>query len=155
MFKFKKYGQKGSTIIELLIALMVVGLVVTAVAAAGTYSIKNTGEARFRQVATTLGQEVIEKSKNEKSRLGFINFINVVGDNTYCFDTVPADFETSLPASGTCASDDVVSLAGSDFIREVVFTTSVTEVNVEVNISWDDSGSPRTVQLVQTLANTQ
>ncbi|MBP7740742.1 hypothetical protein KA089_00995 [Candidatus Woesebacteria bacterium] len=154
MFKSKKL-QQGSTIIELLISLMVVGLVVTAVAAASTYSIKNTGEARFRQVATTLGQEVIEKSRNEKSRLGFINFSNLVGDNAYCFDTVPADFQTSLPTAGLCGSTEVVSVAGSDFTREVTFTSTATEVVVEVDISWDDSGSPRTVQLVQTLANTQ
>ena len=152
MKKFK--NQTGSTIIELLISLLIVGLVVTAVAAAGTYSIKNTGEARFRQAAAGLGQEVIEKSRSEKTRLGFLSFTEAVGTNIYCFDLIPASFDDPtgtppMPSSGNCGTGDVVSIAGADFIREVTFTSAATTVTVEVNVSWNDSGNMRNVQLIQ------
>ncbi len=141
----------GSTIIELLISLMIVGLVVTAVASASTYSIKNTGEARFRQTAATLAQEAIEKSRNEKARLGFASFGSAVGSRTYCFDTIPASFDATppMPSQGTCGTGETISLAGSEFTREVAFTTTPTIVTVEVNVSWSDSGNIRNVQLIQ------
>ncbi|MBU0974750.1 type II secretion system GspH family protein [Patescibacteria group bacterium] len=148
MAKFK--NQNGSTIIELLISLMVVGLVVTAIAVASTYSIKNTGEARFRQVASTLAQEVLEKSRNEKTRLGFASFSNAVGSNTYCFNTIPNTFAPLMPAPANCGPGDIVSLAGAEFTREVIFvTTASVVVTVEVNVSWSDSGNLRNVQLIQ------
>lgn len=141
----------GSTIIELLISLMVVGLVVTAVASASTYSIKNTGEARFRQAASTLAQEVLEKSKNEKTRLGFINFGSAVGSATYCFDTIPASFDASppMPSQGVCGAGDTIPLAGTEFTREVIFTSTAALITVEVDVSWSDSGNIRHVELVQ------
>lgn len=147
-----KKKRSGSTIIELLISLMIVGLVVTAIAATGTYSIKNSGEARFKQVATTLGQEVIEKSRAEKNRLGFINFNNAVGENIYCFDTIPNDFTSDLPLSGVCGTDDVVNLAGTDFIREASFSSvDALTTEVEVNVLWNDSGNERSIQLIYQL----
>lgn len=141
----------GSTIIELLISLMVVGLIVTAVAVSATYSIKNTGEARFKQVATTLGQEAIEKTINEKKRLGFISFSSAVGSNTYCFDTIPTAFDATppMPVAGICDTNDVVSLAGTDFTREISFSTSATVVSAEVNVSWNDSGNIKNIELIQ------
>jgi len=155
LFKFQT--KAGSTIIELLISLMIAGLIVTAVAVAGTYSIKNTGEARFKQAATVLAQEVIEKSRAEKTRLGFVSFGNAVGTNIYCFDEVPEFFDPDagptgsppMPSEGICGTGNVVNIAGSDFIREVSFTVSATVIEVDVNVSWDDSGNTRSVQLVQ------
>jgi prepilin-type N-terminal cleavage/methylation domain-containing protein len=155
---YKSCGdQRGSTIIELLISLAIVGLIVTAVAVAGTYSIKNTGEARFKQAATSLAQEVIEKSRIEKNRLGFISFGLAVGTDTYCFDEVPEFFDPDagptgtppMPSSGVCGTGDVVSMAGSEFTREVVFTTGASIIEVEVNVSWNDGGNIRSVQLIQ------
>jgi len=150
-------NQNGSTIIELLISLMVVGLVVTAVAVASTYSIKNTGEARFRQAASTLAQEVVEKSRSEKTRLGFVSFNSAVGSNTYCFDTIPAAFDNSdpdddysMPAPGACSTGETISLAGSEFTREVSFsTTPGTVITATVNVSWSDSGNIRNIQIIQ------
>jgi len=146
--KFKKefLNQRGSTIIELLIALMVVGLVVTAIVASGSYSIKNTGEARFKQVATTLAQEVIEKSRAEKNRLGFVNFKNIVGTNTYCFNTIPATFD-SLTA-GNCGAS--FSSTGASFTREVSFSNpESTIIEVEATVSWNDADDTRSVVLTQ------
>lgn len=150
MFK-KIRSETGSTIIELLISLMIVGLIVTAVAVAGTYSIKNTGEARFKQAATVLAQEVIEKSRAEKNRLGFLSFGSAVGTNTYCFDEVPELFDP-MPTSGVCGTGEVVSIAGSDFTREVIFVaigSPVTAVEIKVTVSWIDAEKTRSVELIQ------
>jgi len=130
---------------------MIVGLIVTAIAVAGTYSVKNTGEARFKQVATNLAQEVIEKSRTEKDRLGFLNFNNAVGEKTYCFNSIPNDYNV-LPNPGSCVIGDVVTVAGADFTREVIFSfKDVLTTEIEVNVYWSDADNTRSVQLIQQL----
>ncbi len=143
----KQLLEKGSTMIELLIALMVVGLVVTAITLAGTYSIKNTSQARYKQVATALAQEVVEKSRSEENRLGFSAFVSLVGSNTFCFDSLPDNYSTDLPSVGGCASNDTISLAGTDFIREVSFASDNSTIEVEITVFWQDGES--TKQIIQ------
>lgn len=145
-------SKKGSTIIELLISLMIVGLITIAVAVAATQSIKNTGEARFKQAATVLAQEVIEKSRGEKNRMGFPNFRDAVGSNTYCFDSMPSDFD-SLPGIGSCSGSEDIERAGGSFFRNVRFSydPSSETVQITVAVSWNDSGNTRTVELVHEL----
>ena len=87
--------QTGSTLIELIIAVMVVGLVITAVANTATHSVKNSGEARYKQVATALGQEAIEFIRGEKNRLGLINLKNNLITADYCFSSIPSDLENT------------------------------------------------------------
>lgn len=150
------FSVQGSTLIELLVAVMVVGLIVTAVAITVTNSIKNTGEARFKQVATSLGQEVIEFVRSEKNRIGVENLKNTLAANTYCFNTLPADLSVS-PASGACGSA-TFPMAGVDFKREAVVTISSnpTVITLVVTVYWNDGATVKSVELEQRLqqANT-
>lgn len=144
-------SQRGSTIIELIFAVMIVGLIITAVANAVTHSIKNTGEARYKQVATTLGQEVMEYIRQEKNRVGIINLDATLPGGDYCFVTV------SSPATGNCGAGDEISMAGADFFRDVTILysgsktpiTSPYNMTVTVTVTWYDGATTRDVELIQ------
>lgn len=150
--------QRGSTIIELLIAVMVVGLIITAVANAVTYSIKNTGESRYRQVATTLGQEVIEHFHTQKNELGIINLINILPQTEYCYSDIDS------PTAGVCGtgSGQVVDIpgVGTEFKRNVTINSGGDGtrtplpakpyyLTVTVTVSWIDGAETRSVELIQ------
>lgn len=144
--------QKGSTIIELLIAVMVVGLITTAIANAVTYSIKNTGESRFRQVATTLGQQVIEDFRSQKNELGIINFSNTLTAGNNCYS------DLDNPVVGSCGDSAVISMAGADFKRDVLIGlggsgTRIPDdpyyITITVTVSWNDGTSTRDIELIQ------
>lgn len=148
----KRYKKnRGSTIIELLIAVMVVGLIVTAVANAVTTSIKNTGESRFRDNATVLGQQVLEYMRGQKNQLGMPAFIAAFSEPTYCF---VANVES--PINTECGTSDTIVLSGTEFTREARIGSggAGTRANpyymtVTVTVSWLDGTQTRQVELIQ------
>lgn len=142
----------GSTLIELLIAVMITGLVVTAVAATGLYSVKNSSEANYRVVATNLGQQVIELARGQRQILGFPTFQSQVATGTYCLNVLP-DPLVPLPAPASCGSA-TFSFAGVAFQRELTVESSSAEVRLEVVVSWTDGAQERSVELIQVLQNT-
>lgn len=154
----KLCASTGSTLIELIIAVMVVGLILTAVANAVTHSVKNDGEARYKQVATALGQEVIENIRSEKNKLGMVNLITILGNQTYCFQDLPGEL-TTTPAAGTCGTLEGIQMAGTDFFRNatvvstgVGLATNPTDpytLNVTVTVSWYDGANLKSVELIQ------
>ena len=156
--KIKRLNNRGSTIIELLIAVMVVGLIVTAVANAVTFSIKNTGESRYRQVATILGQQVIEFVRGERNRKGLLNLKNTLVSGTYCFKTIPANLDTT-PTPGQCSESlaDYIPMAGTNFLREVTVSVGGApeySMLVTTTVSWADGIETRQVELIQEFENT-
>lgn len=147
-----KTAQRGSTIIELLIAVMIVGLIITAVANAVTYSIKNTGESRYRQVATILGQQVMEHLRGQKNEMGLINLSNSLSQTTYCYNNI------DTPTSGACGASQFINMAGTNFQRNVTVGKGGSGtrtpfdpyyVNLVVTVSWTDGTETRQVELVQ------
>jgi type II secretory pathway pseudopilin PulG len=150
--KIKAKFNSGSTIVELLIAVMVVGLIVTAVANAVTFSIKNTAESRFRQVATILGQQVIENFRSQKQESGIVNFSNRFSDLNYCYSDI------SAPTSGICDNTQVIIMAGTEFKRDVAVLkggdgsrANPYFINFTIAVSWMDGAEQRQVELIQQL----
>jgi prepilin-type N-terminal cleavage/methylation domain-containing protein len=88
----KVTAQRGNSLIEVLIAVTIVGIVLTGVALSLTVSAQNSSEAEYRQVATRLAQEVVEVFRQKKSTEPWTTFYNTPGNATYC---IPADFNTS------------------------------------------------------------
>jgi Tfp pilus assembly protein PilV len=148
-FRKNKIFIKGSTLIELIIAVMVVGLIVTAIASAVTYSIKNTSEAKFRQAAATLGQEAIEFIRSERARIGHYSLKNNLPPGSYCFNNIPNNLG-SIPPSGACGTN-YFNYAGHSFKRDVVVSNPDGEdkIRVVVTVVWRDGGSERKVELIQ------
>lgn len=145
-FNLAKFGQVGSTLIELLISIMIVALVVTSVAVATTYSIKNSGEAKYRELATIYGQDVIELFRAEKNRLGFYGLKNAVPAGDYCFDELPDNLEGTLN-TGACDSVEIGPNAGVSSLYDrdvVVIYPDANTIRLEVEVSWTSRAESKT-----------
>lgn len=83
--------QRGQTLIEVMIATTVVGLVMTAVAAIVTISLQNTSRAKAKALATKYTQEGIEYFRAQRNLMGWESFYATLslGTPTYCLATLP------------------------------------------------------------------
>lgn len=149
MKRFFKRLKTGSSMIEILIATGVVGLVMTAVAAGLVLSVKNTSISKFKVLATTRAQEAMEVFRREKVILGWGQFYDVLATGTYCLNSLPAD-STAFKALSTGACASGAKIAGTEFLREgLVNFVNSQEIRVEIVVSWTDNDVPRSVNLIQ------
>lgn len=70
------HKQAGFSMIEVLMALVVVGLVLTAVASMITNSMETRADARYRQVANEIAQKFIEQCRREQAIMKWSDFIS-------------------------------------------------------------------------------
>ena len=147
---FKKPKLKhGSGMIEILIATGVVGLVMTAVVAGFVLSVKSTTFGKNQVLASTRAQEAMEVFRREKVLLGWAQFSDSVGDDTYCVNDLPSDSGAfQAMQTGVCAEGEVIT--NTVFIRQaLVDVISDGEIRVEVVVNWQDGDSSQSVNLVQ------
>ena len=146
-------SSTGSTLIELLIATMIVGTIVTAVAAGVTNSVKNNAESRYREIATVLAQQAMEVMRSERSNLGWANFYDQLSDGTYC---APTGMDELSDLSGNMAACTITE-SNYDFTRQVVLTKTNgadPAVMVEITVSWERrAGAYSDVKVTQTFKN--
>lgn len=157
-------AKKGSSIIEVLIALVLVGTVLTAVAATLMRSISSSSSARYREIATSMGQDMIEIFHYERSSRPWINatngFYTVVGANkSYCANNI-TDSSIAELVAGACSTAGThdVELSGVDFRRNIRATQTTIggneAVEVTATISWDAGNTGRQeVELKQVFQN--
>lgn len=160
MISAKIIARNGFTIIEVLMATVVVAFVMVAIASVLTVSIKNTAESKFRSLATLQGQELIESFRRERALRGWFDFSSEVASGEYCLNDslgVNEDISDYL-ASRQGACEEGYALAGSEFRRNVNVTVmggagAVNEVEMIVTISWYDGTRANHVELVQRFRN--
>lgn len=150
-------AQRGSSLIELLIAIVVVGTIVTAVAFALTQSVKNTAETRYRELASTMAQDVIDVMRKEREVQGWVPFYGYFSDGTtlYCFNQLPNSIDTSSLASrsGPCGPAQY-AVSRTSFQREVAVTRSSGTLEMLVTIRWNIGGDDqRELQMTHLLKN--
>jgi len=143
-------NSKGSTLIELLIATMVVGLMLTAIAISLTYSIQREAMSRYKDAATSLAIEITEYLMVRRAQLGWNGFTNSsIGygsSGTYCFT---ATTSPTLVLSGGYGCSPVTRM-GMTFVPEVAITTTPAKMSALITISWDGGGATaNTYQLTQ------
>ncbi len=156
--KWFKSASPGQTIVEILMATAVVAVVLTAVAGALTFTVKNSAESKYKAVATQKAQEAVEIFRRERAVLGWETFTETLQNGEYCFNELPADsaaFQALTPA--TCSEG--VAEAGTEFTRQVLVTlqdngTEVTQVQVESEVTWYDGKVTRSVRATQQLLDT-
>lgn len=145
--------SKGSTLIELLIATMIVGTVVTAIAAGVSNSVKNNAESRYREIATVLAQQGMETLRSERGNLGWVTFHDTITPGTFC---IPAGM-SSLSELSVNPSSCIVTESNLDFNRSVELskTSGVDpEVSAIITVSWErKSGVTSEVMITQTFKN--
>lgn len=139
--------QLGQTLIEVLIATAVVGLVITAVAAGLTYSIKSTSNSQYRTQATEEVQEVVEFLRRERTQAGWESFVEQLPSGEYCVNELPSD-EDGLPGlvAGAC-STQIVKL-GTEWSRQLTVNTSnAFSFQYYITITWKDGDQTRELQV--------
>ncbi len=148
--------QTGSSLIEVLIATVVVGLVVTAIAFGMSHSVRNSAQSRYREVATKLAQDVQESFRKERNRLGWNQFASALsGTTVYCFSNIPAEFteETLAQAAGACDSGDGIKVGevNVEYFREVEVVVANGTAQIIVTIEWADDNLQQSLSSEQVL----
>lgn len=143
----------GQSIIEVLIATLIVGTVLTAIASGLTLSLKNTSETKYRELATNLSQEGLEVFRRERNNIGWTGFTEILDSNTFCLNSLPTnttEFQ-ALPA-GECSGG--TAIAGTTFTRTAyVVVQSQDVIQITVEVTWTDAQKEQKVSVVQEFRN--
>ncbi|PIY78952.1 MAG: hypothetical protein COY81_05220 [Candidatus Pacebacteria bacterium CG_4_10_14_0_8_um_filter_43_12] len=148
MFNQHQRLNSGSTLIEVLVAIVVVGLVVTGVMLSISFSIKNSAEAQYRETASQLAQDGMEIIKLRREVDPWSSFSGrSTGD--YCLSS-----ETN-PALGSAVADgsncSAVTKLNKPFTRYVEIASTPTIVTAAVVVEWSsDSNTAQHVRITQT-----
>lgn len=147
------HKQRGSTIIEILIAVGIFSLVMTTLLSALTITLKNTAQAKARSTATKLARETIEVFRRERVIRGWINFQallhnNLVSNNqTYCVNESmpnPNQFEDMINDTASkykateCAFALSLTNMNTTYSRKIFVQELGNQISVTVTIGWDN-----------------
>lgn len=134
-------SSRGQSLIEVLVAMMVVALVLTAVVSVIILSIKSAQYARHKSRAAFLAQEAVEWIRSQRLERSWGPFEDLAeGGVTYCLDTL--NFKLGVCEEGT---DEIDSL----YLREVLMTSGGggTTVTADVTVTWFEGSSEFTSTL--------
>jgi Tfp pilus assembly protein PilV len=149
MNNFFKKTKLGSSMIEILIATGVVGLVMTAVVSSLVLSVKNSSVSKYKVIASTRAQEAMEVFRREKVLLGWSQYYDVLSSGTYCINALASD-SAQFKTLDVAACNEDQKIAGTSFVREaLVNIISDEEIRVEIVVSWMDGNVPRSTNLIQ------
>lgn len=160
----KRLSTRGNTIIEVLIAVVIVGLVLTTVASNFSSSVANSSEAEYRQVATRLAQDIIETLRKDKATQPWVTFAATPANGTYC---VPTNFTayTSLTTGANLSTMNVSCAAHvktttnppMSYYRAVTKATSGNLVKYTIYVYWNSgiAGKERSVSVEQVFYRTE
>lgn len=147
-------SQAGFGMVEVVVSLGIIGLILTAVASGLSFSLNNTAEAKFRGIALSKSQEVMEVIRRERTIRGWDSFVQqfsggAPGIYTYCLNTTTSIEHGNFPPTvGACS--DTASWDGNAFIRELsVDTTVANQVSFTAVVYWQ--GRDKQIQLNQSL----
>ena len=134
---------QGLTLIEILIALIVLSVGLLGLASMQTASVKFTTSSNQRTQATALAYDLVDRMRG--NRLAALN-----GDYNVAFES-PVPACGAFDGSGTLSDQDIAAWRNAMACRLPQSTGSVTRVNDEftITIIWDDSqgaGAPAPLQ---------
>lgn len=136
-----KTYQSGQTLLELVIAVGVVAVVITALISAVTASLRYSQATRLRSRGVKYAQEAIELTRKLRDTGAWDAFMAYSdGDGSWCLDELGV--WTDDDGSGTCPISGV-----SNFWRNVRFVWSDPTMEVTARVSWADRSTPTTVEL--------
>ncbi|MEX0896398.1 MAG: hypothetical protein WDZ94_05725 [Patescibacteria group bacterium] len=160
VYKFKSIA--GSTIIEILVAIAVVGVVLTALTYSLSFSVKNSAQAEYRQIASRYAQNSIEMLRAERADRGWSDFKDAFPpDNTndyYCLRSADdlTDHElygSTLDLTATTCNQ-THNQPKADFQRLFRTVEQSDEpgnefIAVEVVVTWRDGAEVRSTSIEQ------
>ncbi|MBW7955914.1 hypothetical protein H3C66_04235 [Patescibacteria group bacterium] len=145
--QYKKRKRLGQTIVEVIIATGVVGLVMTAVVAVVTVSVRNASRAKAKALGTKYTQEGIEYFRAQKNLMGWESFVGAIQEGgstpTYCLATLPYTQNGGLEnlPNRPCQASEFVD-SNDLYQRSANVTLGVLggqdAVTVTVTTTWED-----------------
>lgn len=142
-----KIKQKGQSIVEVIIATVIISIVLVGLISAITFSLSNAQFAKNKALANKHGQEAIEWLRAQRDISGWTKLYTLNG-TTHCLNNFPADILIlySQPV-GNCTSGSVNN--NTIFTRQVIFTGNATADRLTINISitWPQGSRTSTVVL--------
>jgi len=150
LYFFSIHGwSPGQTIIEVLVATLIVSLVMTTIAAGMTFSVRSTAESKFRNLGSSLAQQGLETFRENRALLGWTRFKEAVASGTFCINELPTTTAAFVAMTASdCTSGAVI--AGTEFTREaLVDVQSETKVRVEISVKWYSGDIQKNVTVVQ------
>ena len=124
----------GQSLFEVLLAMLVIGVVIVALVALSTASIRNASFSKNKELSTRFSQDAIEWLRAERNG-DWAAFATRAQNPTWCINANPP----SWPAlAGSCGTDEKIS--GSILTREVRFMViDAFNIEAEVGVFWNDS----------------
>ena len=148
--------RRGQTIIEVIMATGVVGLVMTAIVAIASVSVRNTAQAKAKTLGTKFSQEAMDYLRQQRGVLGWESFVATVqqdGTNArYCLSTIPTS-TAAFQALGnrSCNANEKVDNKGifTRYADLQIINGTPQRLRVTVTVSWSESGIAKTSTAVQ------
>lgn len=139
--KYKENHQSGQTLLELVVAIGVVAIVITALVTAVTASLRYSQATQLRSRGVKFAQEGLELTR----KLRDINTWNIFqaysdGNGSWCLDELGT--WTVDGADGNCPLS-----TGNDFWRRIHFVWNDPVMEVTVTVSWGERTTSSTVEL--------
>ena len=128
--------MKGQTLIEVLVALGLIGVVATALAGLVVISMGGTRNSKNQNLATQYAQEGMEVIRQRRDN-DYVAFRGIV-TGTYCLDA------GSITLNPDCTTANITA-NGNNFLRKVTIGQSAATrcapdvARVTVTVSWQDS----------------
>lgn len=145
-------SERGFSLIEVLVATALTGVVLTAIASVMTASIKNAAQTGYRSRATDIAQDGQEFFSREHALNGWSTFTAPFpdGTSTYCLKELPAAGQIAQLQPDGCGDlgSNQLTIGNGVFFREARISKDVANPNqlgVAVIVSWQDN--ERTVQV--------
>ena len=133
--------ESGQTLLELVIAIGVVAIVITALVAAVTSSLRYSQATRLRSRGVKYAQEGLELARKLRDISTWDVFQEyAVGGGAWCLDESGV---WSVDASGGACPLS----ASNNFWRAVHFVWNDPTMDVTVTVSWGERNVPSTVEL--------
>lgn len=147
--------EAGQSIIEVILATVVVALVLVAVLSTIVASLRNSRLSLEQTRATKYGEEVLEWVRQERSVVGWSNLLSTVGgvgsEVDYCLTSLPSSWTELEDYRGNCQPTDLIT--DTPYQRQMTLRrTSSDELEVLVRLTWPGKAGSITTELKTILA---
>lgn len=151
----KRHLQAGSTLIEILVAVTIIALVLTAVSAMISMSIKLADSNEKQQLALQKAEEALEFFRKERAIWSWTAFSTPLVDlSTYCMRDLPSSVASISAQLGECGDDEVLSAARYSFKRQATVTfESANRLSIEIEMLWNDGAKAKNLVIDQQFEN--
>ena len=146
MQKIISNRQKGTTLLEVIFTIVVIGMVLGALITAVNYGLSNAQYARNKALATKYGQEAIEWLRAQRN-LDWYDFSGRACSSGPCTPYCLVDFSV-WPGQAACSAGMVINDQFDSFHREVTLEQDgVDKVNVQMRVFWQQGNRDSEIKL--------